>query len=168
MAERGYARLSRLLGHRFVEKKPVMLFASRADFGQNNVTGDLGEATVGVTESLRHRMLLSLTGDARSLEHVLTHEMVHAFQYDVFARGHAGTGLDALARANPPLWYAEGMAEYLSLGPRLALTDVWMRDAALNGHIPSIRELSDDPDKYFAYRYGHSLWAFIGERWGDD
>src|SRR5665213_2835476 len=36
MAERSYARLSKVLGHQFREKKPIILFASRADFGQNN------------------------------------------------------------------------------------------------------------------------------------
>src|SRR6266496_1153675 len=30
MAERSYARLSRVLGHQFKEKKPIILFASRA------------------------------------------------------------------------------------------------------------------------------------------
>ena len=142
MAERAYARLSRMLDHQFREKKPIMLFSSRADFGQNNVTGDLGEGTGGVTEAMRHRMLLNFTGDYRSFEHVLTHEMVHAFQYDVFARGKAGNGLQALAQFLPPLWFAEGMAEYLSLGPSGAATNTWMRDAALNGKIPTIKQLT--------------------------
>lgn len=168
LAERAYARLSRVLDHQFREKKPIMLFSSRTDFGQNNVTGDLGEATSGVTEAMRHRMLLNFTGDYKSFEHVLTHEMVHAFQYDIFARGKAGNGLQALAQFMPPLWFAEGMAEYLSLGPNDAATISWMRDAALNGKIPTIRQLTDDPDRYFPYRYGHSLWAFIGQKWGDE
>src|SRR5688500_16153662 len=127
MAERAYARLSRVLDHQFREKKPIMLFASRTDFGQNNVTGDLGEGTGGVTESLRHRMLLNFTGDYRSFEHVLAHEMVHAFQYDIFARGRAGSGLQNLAQNFPPQWFADGMAEYLSLGPQMPFTDLWMR-----------------------------------------
>src|SRR5262245_29371597 len=54
MAERSYARLSRMLNHQFREKKPLILYRSRGDFGQNNVTGDLGEGTGGVTEALRH------------------------------------------------------------------------------------------------------------------
>ncbi len=168
MAERAYARLSRVLDHQFREKKPIMLFASRTDFGQNNVTGDLGEVTSGVTEALRHRMLLNFTGDDKSFEHVLTHEMVHAFQYDVFARGKAGNGLQTLAQFEPPLWFSEGMAEYLSLGPDATITTSWMRDAALNGKIPTIEQLTNDPDTYFPYRYGHSLWAFIGRKWGDE
>src|SRR5256885_15287096 len=47
MAERAYARLLRILDHQFREKKPIVLFESRNDFGQNNVTGDLGEGTGG-------------------------------------------------------------------------------------------------------------------------
>ena len=168
MAERDYARLSRVLDHQFREKKPIVLFASRTDFGQNNVTGDLGEGTAGVTEAQRHRMLLNFTGDYGTFEHVLTHEMVHAFQYDIFARGKAGNGLGTLQQFLPPLWFAEGMAEYLSLGPNSPNTDTWMRDAALYGRIPTIKELSDDPDKFFPYRYGHSLWTYIGQRWGDE
>jgi hypothetical protein len=168
MAERAYARLSTVLHHQFREKKPIMLYASRGDFGQNNVTGDLGEGTGGVTEALRHRMLLNFTGDYRSFEHVLTHEMVHAFQYDMFARGKAGNGMQALAEFMPPLWFAEGMAEYLSLGPLHPLTTTWMRDAALEGRIPTIKQMTEQPDEYFPYRFGHSFWTFVGEKWGDE
>jgi Tol biopolymer transport system component len=168
MAERAYARLSRVLDHQFREKKPIMLFSSRADFGQNNVTGDLGEGTGGVTEATRHRMLVNFTGDYRSFEHVLTHEMVHAFQYDIFAHGKAGNGLETLAQVSPPAWFMEGMAEYLSLGPSSTITNVWMRDASLFGKLPTIQQMSDDPDKYFPYRYGQSVWAFVGQNWGDE
>ena len=168
MAERAYARLSRMLDHQFREKKPIMLFSSRTDFGQNNVTGDLGEGTGGVTEASRHRMLLNFTGDYKSFEHVLMHEMVHAFQYDIFARGKAGNGLQTLVQFLPPLWFAEGMAEYLSLGANSSITTAWMRDAALYGKIPTIEQLTKDPDKFFPYRYGHSLWTFIGQKWGDE
>jgi len=168
MAERSYARLSRILGHQFREKKPLVLYSSRSDFGQNNVTGDLGEGVGGVTEGLRHRMLLPFTGDYRSFEHVLTHEMVHAFQYDIYARGRAGAGLQEMARSPMPLWFAEGMAEYLSLGPNYAITNAVMRDAALNGRIPSIETMAERPDRANPYEFGEALWAYIGGRWGDD
>ncbi len=168
MAERAYARLSRVLGYQFREKKPIVLFASRSDFGQNNVTGDLGEGVGGVTEPLRHRVILPFTGDYKSFEHVLTHELTHEFQYDIFARGKAGGGLQALSQNPMPDWFAEGMAEYLSIGPDHPFTDSWMRDAALNGNIPSIEQMTQRPDRYFPYRFGESLWAYIGARWGDE
>jgi Tol biopolymer transport system component len=167
MAERSYSRLSQILGHQFREKKPIILFSSRADFGQNNVTGDLGEGVGGVTESARHRLILPFTGDLGSFEHVLAHEMVHEFQYDVFARGKAGANQQTLERINPPLWFMEGMAEYLSIGPSHPLTAGWLRDAAVAGNIPTIKQMTDRPDKYFPYRFGESFWQYVGERWGD-
>src|SRR3977135_3129487 len=39
MAERSYARLSKVLDHQFREKKPIILFASRPAFGKKNATG---------------------------------------------------------------------------------------------------------------------------------
>ena len=168
MAERSYGRLSRMLNHQFREKKPLILFRSRTDFGQNNVTGDLGEGTGGVTEALRHRVLLPFTGDFLSFEHVLAHELVHAFQYDIFARGRAGGGLQTLQQVQPPLWFMEGMAEYLSLGPNHILTQSWVRDASLNGNLPTIEQMTFRPDLFFPYRYGEALWEYVGKRWGDD
>src|SRR5688500_4241525 len=167
MAERSYSRLSRLLDHQFREKKPIILFSSRSEFGQNNVTGDLGEGTGGVTEGLRHRLIMPFTGDLGSFERVLAHEMVHEFQYDIFARGKAGAGLQTMSQVNPPLWFMEGMAEYLAIGPVHPLTESWLRDAAVNGSVPTIEQMTERPDRYFPYRYGESLWQYIGERWGD-
>ena len=154
MAERSYARLSKVLDHQFREKKPIIIFSSRSEFGQNNVTGDLGEGTGGATEPLRHRMIFPMTGDLGSFEHVLTHEMVHEFQFDIFARGKAGANLQTLNQIDPPLWFMEGMAEYLSSGPQHILTEQWVRDAVVNGNLPSIEQMTERPDKYFPYRYG--------------
>jgi Tol biopolymer transport system component len=64
-----------------------------------------------------------------------------------------------------PLWFIEGMAEYLSLGPVDANTAMWLRDAARKEKLPSIRDL-DNP-KYFPYRWGQAFWAYVGGRWGD-
>jgi hypothetical protein len=167
MAERSYARLSKVLDHQFREKKPIILFSSRSEFGQSNVTGDLGEGVGGATEPLRHRLILPLTGDLGSFEHVLAHELVHEFQFDVFARGKAGANLQTLSQVDPPLWFMEGMAEYLSSGPEHILTDTWVRDAAVNGTLPTIEQMTERPDKYFPYRFGEALWEYIGQRWGD-
>ena len=167
MAERSYARLSKVLDHQFRERKPIIFFSSRSEFGQNNVTGDLGEGTGGVTDYGRHRMIMPLTGDLGSFEHVLTHEMVHEFQYDIFARGKAGAGMQTISQIDPPLWFMEGMAEYLSSGPHHLLTETWIRDAVVNGTLPTIEQMTERPDKYFPYRFGESLWEYVGSRWGD-
>ena len=168
MAERGYARLSRVLSHTWRERVPLILYASQSDFQQTNVVReDLGEGTGGVTEVFKHRMVIPFTGSYADFEHVLQHEMVHAFQYDVFSSGRAGAGLQALTQINPPLWFMEGMAEYLSLGPVDPHTAMWLRDAAVEGNLPTIEDLTLDP-RIFPYRYGHAIFAYIGQKWGDE
>ncbi|HVZ48204.1 MAG TPA: hypothetical protein VG916_05445, partial [Gemmatimonadaceae bacterium] len=170
MAERSYARLSRILNYEFHEKKPIVVFASRGDFAQNNLTGDLGEGTGGVTDPVRQRNMFFFGQDPAETEHVLAHEMVHQFQFDIQFRGRTGASVVASdVGVQPlPLWFAEGMAEYLSIGPHHPATDAVIRDAALNGNIPSIAQMTDEPDRWFPYRYGESFWRFIGQRWGDD
>ena len=54
LAERWYARFSRLLNHRFARRQPVILYASHPHFEQTNVLqGFIGEGTGGVTEVLK-------------------------------------------------------------------------------------------------------------------
>ncbi len=168
MAERAYARLSRIINHEFKERKPIILYASHSDFQQTNaLQGDINEATGGVTDFLKHRAVMPFTGSYAEFEHVLTHEMVHQFQYDVWSQGKPGAGLGTLIAINPPLWFVEGMAEYLSLGEIGPETAMWLRDASVEGTLPSIQQLTFDPF-IFPYRFGHALMAYIGERWGDE
>jgi hypothetical protein len=163
MAERWYERLSRAFQHEF-DRKPLIFYADHPDFQQTNVIAQaLGESTGGVTESLRNRVIMPWTGVYAENDHVLGHELVHVFQYDIAQTGPAG-GLSGLARL--PLWLIEGMAEYLSLGRDDPHTAMWLRDAALRGELPTLDQLTRDP-RFFPYRYGQALWAYIAGRWGD-
>jgi Tol biopolymer transport system component len=167
IAERWYARLSRVLHHQFQGRKPIIFYASQSDFQQTNTqSGDIGEETAGFTEFFKHRMVLPFSGAYEELEHVVGHEMVHQFQYDVFSRGRVGAGIQTYVNINPPLWFMEGMAEYLSVGPIDNHTAMWLRDAAVEGHLPTLQQLSYD--EVFPYYFGHAIWAYIGEKWGDD
>src|SRR5467141_986686 len=167
MAERAYARLSRILHHQFSSRKPIILYASQSDFQQTNIVDASGEGLGGVTEFFKHRAVLPFTGSYAEFEHVLQHEMVHQFQYDVYSHGRIGAGLQTLVNVNPPLWFMEGMAEYLSIGPIDPHTSMWLHDASLEGHLPTIEQLTYDP-RIFPYRFGHALMAYIGEKWGDE
>jgi Tol biopolymer transport system component len=163
MAERWYSRLSRAFQHEF-EKKPLIFYADHPDFQQTNTTpGGLTEGTGGFTDALRNRVVMPFTGTYKENDHVLGHELVHVFQYDV-ASSAGGGGLAGMNRL--PLWLIEGMAEYLSLGREDAHTAMWMRDAALRGEMPTIAQLTTDA-RFFPYRYGQALWAYVAGRWGD-
>src|SRR6185312_10731113 len=168
MAERWRARLGRILGHELSGRQPLVLYASHPDFEQTNtIQGELGEGTGGVTEPLRRRIVLPLAGPLADTDHVLGHEIVHAFQFDMTTRPNAPPGRNGAERL--PLWFIEGMAEYLSLGPVDPNTAMWMRDAAREADgekLPSIDDLNNP--KYFPYRWGQAFWAYVGGRWGDD
>ena len=167
MAERIYGRLSRLLDHEFQRRKPIILYASQTDFqGTNVLGGHIPESTGGVTESLRDRVLLPLTGSYAEFEHVLAHELVHAFQFDILKRSAVERSTSPFAFV-PSLWFMEGMAEYLSVGRIDAKTTAWMRDAALSGYLRTIGEM-DRFNDFLSYRFGQSLWNYIGARWGDE
>ena len=167
MAERSYARLSKVLQHEFRERKPLIIYASHTDFQQTNaIASTLDESTGGVAESLKGRMILPFTGSYADFDHVLTHELVHGFQYDVlFSRGMMAD--PSMFQVRLPLWFMEGMAEYLSIGRIDPHTVSWLRDATLNGYLRTIEEMSQRDD-YLSYRFGQSLWAYVGSKWGDE
>jgi Tol biopolymer transport system component len=85
----------------------------------------------------------------------------------VFSQGKAGQNVQLFVAVAPPLWFMEGMAEYLSLGPTNTETAMWLRDAVLENRLPSIEQMTVDP-RIFPYRFGHALFSYIGERWGDE
>src|SRR6266850_598391 len=62
MAERSYARLSKVLNHEFRERKPIILYASQSDFMQTNATEVSSEGTGGVTDFARNRAVMPFTG----------------------------------------------------------------------------------------------------------
>lgn len=170
MAERWYDRLSSVFGREFIERKSIILYADQSDFQQTTVVGGLiGEGTGGVTEGLRTRVVLPFTGNFEDTDHVLGHELVHVFQYDILQepRERQGGGAYQGQRAvDVPLWFIEGLAEYLSLGRHSPQTAMFLRDALARDALPDLRKLSRDPN-YFPYRWGHAFWAYVGGRWGD-
>jgi hypothetical protein len=164
MAERWYARLSTVLRHQLSSRQPLILYSDHPDFEQTNALGEQpGEGTGGVTESLKRRIILPMGPSLAETDHVVGHELVHAFQYDItgVGRGSIATGLNRV-----PLWFIEGMAEYLSIGNVDPNTTMWMRDAVRRGELPKFRQL--DNYKYFPYRWGQSFWAYMGGTYGDD
>src|SRR5205809_1339805 len=143
LSERWLARLERVFEHRLRGRQPLVLYASHTDFEQNNIIpGEMGEGTGGVTEPLRRRIVLPFGGPLSDTDHVIGHELVHAFQFDITTNPNAPPGQNGAERL--PLWCIEGMAKYLSLGPPDTTTAMWLRDAVRQEKLPSIDDL-DNP-----------------------
>ena len=145
-------------------KNPILFYNNHAHFQQTRaIGGSIGVGTGGVTEGFKNRVVMPLTNSNFQTNHVLGHELVHAFQYNIL-RNTDSTSIQN--SQNIPLWIIEGMAEYMSLGRFDPNTAMWMRDAVENDDIPTLKDLTTNP-KYFPYRYGQAFWAFVTGKWGD-
>lgn len=161
-AERWYARFATLLGHEFTGRKPLVLYTNHPDFQQTTLSDEpLSEGTRGFAEPVRDRLVMPLTGVGAEDDHILGHEVAHLFQFDIAERSPGPVGMQGL-----PLWFVEGMAEYVSLGSDDPTTAMWLRAALAGNALPTIDQLTTDP-RLFPYRYGHAFWAYVGGRWGD-
>ena len=159
LAERWYARFSALLDHRFAGRQPLVLYGSQPEFAQTNVvSGLLPDSVGGVTDAARRRITMPFAPTLAETNRVLGHEIVHAFQFDIARRNGGDTG--------QPLWFIEGMAEYLARGSLDGDSSLWRRDAVLSDRLP--KKESEAARGFSPYLYGHAFWAYLGQRFGDD
>ncbi len=164
-SEKWYKRHKRVFLDTFEQANPLIFYNTHADFQQTNAISQMvGVTTGGVTEVLKNRMILPIGPTRAQSNHVIGHEMVHAFQFHKILSADS-TSMGSLR--NLPLWMVEGMAEYFSIGGTSPHTAMWMRDALIQEDFPTIKEMTRS-NRYFPYRFGHSLMAMIGKTWGDD
>jgi Tol biopolymer transport system component len=167
MAERWNTRLSEVLGHQLTGRQPIIMYASHPHFRQTNASpADIGEGTGGFTEIFRNRIVMPFGGTIGETDHVLGHELVHAFQFDMTGRAADPERFGNIPGAiRLPLWLVEGMAEYLSVGPQSSLTAMWLRDLVARDISIDRRSLRDP--RFQPYRHGHAFMAYVGGRFGD-
>jgi len=164
LAEKTHVMLSERMGHSLAKRVPIILYGSHNDFAQTNVTPEPIDAnTGGFTELLRNRVVLPFTGSYEDLRHVVVHELTHAMMFDMV---YGGSATSLIARGTffqVPLWFAEGMAEYFSLGME-SNAEVFLRDGTIEGYLPPL-EYSNG---YIVYKQGQSALTYLTERYGEE
>jgi hypothetical protein len=163
-AEESYEHLARRLAHEPRARVPLIIYASHTDFEQTNVLSfSPPEGILGVTEYLKGRVAIPFRGSYSEFRHTLRHELVHVFQlslltqqFDLYPRAR---------RFEPPLWWSEGLAEYLS-SPQDSRDEMVMRDLVVAGRMPDIRTLNLIYSAV-VYPIGGDLHHFLAERYGE-
>jgi Tol biopolymer transport system component len=163
LAEKTNAVMSVRMGHQLTRRVPIILYGSHNDFSQTNVTPELIDAgTGGFTELLRNRVVIPFMGPYEDLRHVVVHELTHAYMFDMLYGGAAGAMLARQSFYQVPLWFAEGLAEYNSLGME-SNAEMFLRDGTISGYLPPLMYSGG----YIVYKQGQSAISYLVERFGE-
>ena len=166
MAETGFRELERRLGHTVQRRVPLIVYSSHVYFEQTNVIpGVLPEGVAGFTEFLKGRVALPLSGSYPDFERVLHHELVHVFMFDRIRVVLRGRGVHRVWFG--PLWFSEGLAEYLSTRPD-SYGDMILRDALFSQRLASIAQMYRIYGTFQMYKEGQSICELMAARFGDD
>jgi len=162
IAERAYREYADRLDRDLPFRVPFILYSSHADFAQTNIAPWLiGEGTGGFSEPFRNRVVLPYNGSHEDFVHVIRHELVHVFMFDM-AFGARSSDLGRNTFFNIPLWFAEGVAEWLSSGWD-AQADMVIRDATINDYLQPLEYVGG----YMVYKQGQAAMRLLSERYGD-
>ena len=165
LAEKAHAYLAPRIGHNVGRRIPIILYGSPNDFSQTNVTPELIDGgTGGFTEALRNRVVIPFTGSYDELRHVVVHELTHAVMFDLLYGGSAAAMIARQSFFSMPLWFAEGSAEYFSLGGDESNEEMFLRDGTIEGYLPPL-EYSGG---YIVYKQGQSAVGYLIDRFGED
>lgn len=151
------------IGTPLTDRIPVIIYDSHSDFSQTNVVRLPVDAQGigGVTDKFKNRMTQPFMGDYADFRRTIQHELLHAYINDVYYGGSVQSIVQNNIQLVFPLWFEEGLAEYLALGWDTQ-TDMFMRDAVLNNYLPPIPQLRG----FFAYRGGQAFWYYIADQYG--
>ena len=135
--------LSTLYQSRLEESIPIILYSSTHEFLNNNILDNfLSESVGGFTEMTYNRVVLPFNGDKATFYHTLVHELNHVYQFHCMRQGREGGFLKGLSRSREiPLWFLEGLAEYVTLGLD-ANTEQYLRDGIIRNVLPTLEELN--------------------------
>jgi Tol biopolymer transport system component len=158
-AESAYLDLSQKFNYQISKKIPLIYYHTHSAFEQTNVMLNFIPEGVGAfAEPARNRMVLPIDMPDDQLLELVTHELTHIFEYEILFQGKFGKNITA----NPPQWMMEGLASFMAQDED-SRDRMVLRDAVVNDRIPRV---SQGPQGYFAYRFGHSVFRYIQETYG--
>jgi hypothetical protein len=163
--ESAYLKISTGLKHEMPKPIPVIFYKTHSEFEETNLfPAFVPEQVAAFTEPLLDRMVLPIDEPPDQLQGLITHEMTHAFAFDLIPRG-LGYGIQQRAI---PLWVDEGLADYFR-GLWEPLDLMMIRDAALTDQVPRLSRAEFEAfSGRLVYNMGHACFEFIEARYGKE
>ena len=165
-AESIYAEYSDYFDVEFERKIPVIIYGTHHDFKETNVVPYLiSESTGGFTEFVKGRVVLPFMGSYKRLRRIFRHEMTHAFMLEklrLVMKKHR-----RFKYPQPPLWFTEGLAEYIANKRLDSEARMFLRDAVTSGNFYPLEDLWRVRGSYLMYKEGEAAVYYIALRFGD-
>jgi hypothetical protein len=145
---------------------PLLLYSAHHLFQQTNATPELlTEATGGLTELIKGRVLIPHNGSWARLRWVTRHELTHWYMLEKITR---------VSRAHhrnqnmmPPLWFTEGLAEYCGTTWD-ADAEGLLRDAVTSGEALPLTRSDPITGTVLMYKEGQSFLLHLAGRFGPE
>ncbi|MEW5766017.1 MAG: BamA/TamA family outer membrane protein [bacterium] len=170
-AEEAYRKVSQDFDFKVSRAIPLIIFPSHSDFQQTNVILEFIDRGVGgFAEIFKYRIVIPFTGSYAQFQHVVTHELVHIFTYDILYRDAFGAFFSSRMITPPPLWLMEGIAEY-GAGKMDPEGEAVLQNAVIDNDLIPLKEMADfssSPKVYLGYKQSASFVGYIAETYGPD
>jgi Tol biopolymer transport system component len=163
--ESAYLKISTGLKHEMSEPVPVIFYKTHSEFEETNLYPTfIPEGVAAFTEPIKNRMVLPIDEPPDQLQGLITHELTHAFAFDLIPRG-IGFGI---SQRPIPLWVDEGLADYFR-GIWEPLDLMMIRDAALTDNVPKLSRAEFEAfSGRLVYNMGHACFEFMESRYGKE
>ncbi len=155
-------KFNEVISHRI----PLIFYNTSNQFEQTNTTpGLIPEGVGGFFEYMKGRVVIPNTGSLHDFRHVIRHELTHVFMaaklYRIFKDHRLPND------SFPPLWYTEGLAEYIST-PEDAQAKMVLRDAIINNYFFNLENIYRISGTFLMYKEGQDFLEFVAKRYGKE
>ncbi len=165
-AEDAYDELKVKFDNLITRPIPLIFYNTSLHFQQTNTTpGLVPDAVGGFFEFLKGRVVIPYTGSIHDFKHVIRHELVHVFMTTKVL--HILSDHRLTADRFPPLWFTEGLAEYMSTDID-AQAEMVMRDAVINNYFVNLEDMYTIYGSFLMYKEGQNFLHFVEENYGPE
>lgn len=162
MAEYDFTEIQRILEHRLNQKVEIIVYTDLTDLKQSNIgTEEVFTNTGGQTKIVGNIMFVYFNGDHNHLRRQIREGIAQVYLNAMLFGANIQEIVQNAVMLNLPDWFKNGLVNYI--GESWNTThDNRLKDLILSDEFEGFKKLSD----LYPGLAGHSLWYFIGERYG--
>ena len=165
-AEETYRIHQQNFNYSLIDTVPIIFYATPTHFRETNTTsGLIPDGVGGFFEFIKGRVVIPFDGSLGNFKHVIRHELTH-----VFMTAKVGNILKLHKQSTdrfPPLWFTEGLAEYLSTewDPT---AEMILKDAVLNKYMAGLDNWEKFYGSFMMYKMGQCALMHMAEKYGPE